>query len=97
VRQRQRSWSDSSLWGEVAGPCAPAGITGTATDAPPRSPPVTAAGAEVWCQSPAGVSTAVSPGRLTTIASWLLRAMTTTASSPVGFSSRCGTNGGTKT
>ncbi len=36
-------------------------------------------------------------GRLTTIASWVLRAMTTTASSPgSGFSSRCGTNGGTK-
>ncbi|PRY39371.1 hypothetical protein LY71_12140 [Geodermatophilus tzadiensis] len=38
----------------------------------------------------------VSPGRLTTIASWLLRAMTTTASSSVGFSSRCGVCGGTK-
>src|SRR5581483_7939546 len=36
-------------------------------------------------------------GRLTTIPSWLLRAMTTTASSGPGFSSRCGTNGGTYT
>ena len=35
-------------------------------------------------------------GRLTTMASWLLRAMTTTASSAPGFSSRCGTYGGTK-
>jgi len=36
--------------------------------------------------------------RLTTIASWVVRAMTTTASVPgSGFSSRCGTNGGTKT
>ena len=34
--------------------------------------------------------------RLTTMPSWLLRAMTTTASSPAGFSSRCGTYGGTK-
>lgn len=40
---------------------------------------------------------AYSPGRLTTIASWVLRAMTTTASSErSGFSSRWGTNGGTK-
>jgi len=30
-------------------------------------------------------------GRLTTMPSWLLRAMTTTASSSPGFSSRCGT------
>ena len=37
------------------------------------------------------------PGRFTTIASWLLRAITTTASSSVGFSSRCGVNGGTNT
>ena len=37
------------------------------------------------------------PGRLTTIASWVLRAITTTASDAgSGFSSRCGTNGGTK-
>ena len=36
-------------------------------------------------------------GRLTTIASWLLRAITTTASASVGFSSRCGVNGGTNT
>lgn len=36
-------------------------------------------------------------GRLTTTPSWLLRAITTTASSPVGFSSRCGTYGGTNT
>jgi phosphoenolpyruvate-protein kinase (PTS system EI component) len=35
-------------------------------------------------------------GRLTTMPSWLLRAMMTTASSSVGFSSRCGTYGGTK-
>ena len=34
--------------------------------------------------------------RLTTIPSWLLRAITTTASSEPGFSSRCGTYGGTK-
>ena len=35
-------------------------------------------------------------GRLTTMASWVLRAMTTTAStSGSGFSSRCGTHGGT--
>ena len=37
------------------------------------------------------------PGRLTTMASWLLRAMTTTASASVGFSSRCGVTGGTNT
>lgn len=38
-----------------------------------------------------------SPGRFTTIASCVLRAITTTASSAgSGFSSRCGTNGGTK-
>ena len=36
-------------------------------------------------------------GRLTTMPSWLLRAITTTASSSPGFSSRCGTNGGTNT
>jgi hypothetical protein len=30
---------------------------------------------------------------LTTIASWLLRGRTTTASSSLGFSSRCGVNG----
>jgi hypothetical protein len=35
--------------------------------------------------------------RFTTIASWVVRAMTTIASvSGSGFSSRCGTNGGTK-
>ena len=34
--------------------------------------------------------------RLTTTPSWLLRAITTTASSEPGFSSRCGTYGGTK-
>ena len=35
---------------------------------------------------------------LTTMPSWVLRAITTTASSsPAGFSSRCGTYGGTKT
>src|SRR6185437_862990 len=34
--------------------------------------------------------------RLTTMPSWLLRAITTTASSAPGFSSRCGTKGGTK-
>ena len=34
--------------------------------------------------------------RLTTMPSWLLRAITTTASSSPGFSSRCGTYGGTK-
>lgn len=40
----------------------------------------------------------VSSGRFTTIASWLLRAMTTTASvSGEGFSSRCRAHGGTKT
>lgn len=40
---------------------------------------------------------AYKPGRLTTIASCVERAMTTTASSSgSGFSSRCGTNGGTK-
>lgn len=37
-----------------------------------------------------------SDSRLTTMASWVVREMTTTASSSAdGFSSRCGTNGGT--
>lgn len=47
-------------------------------------------------QPPSAGST-YSPGRLTTIASCVLRAITTTASSAgSGFSSRCGTKGGTK-
>ena len=37
------------------------------------------------------------PARLTTIASWVDLASTTTASSPPGFSSRCGVHGGTYT
>ena len=42
-------------------------------------------------------ATAYSSGRLTTIASWVERAITTTASlCGSGFSSRCGTYGGTK-
>ncbi len=49
--------------------------------------------------SPAGASWSTGAhrlGRFTTTPSWLLRAITTTASSAPGFSSRCGTYGGTK-
>ena len=44
-----------------------------------------------------GAPSTSGPGRLTTIASWELRARTTTASSSPGFSSRCGVCGGTNT
>ena len=47
-----------------------------------------------WCQ--ASCAPARRLGRFTTIASWVVRAITTTASSAgSGFSSRCGANGGT--
>jgi AAA ATPase domain len=51
-----------------------------------------------WASGTPGISSDHNAGTLTTIASWVDRAITTTASvSADGFSSRCGTCGGTQT
>ena len=97
--RRVASLSGSATqWGDGGGPgCHTVSIGGVGARRPPRL-----MGSRVGRVIRTGTVSseadyASRPGRLTTIASWLLRAITTTASVSVGFSSRCGVNGGTKT